>query len=110
MYSQALLTEVRRDAADRTSRQFSMPGGARLRGTVAEGRDGEAVRKLAALSGRTPPEGTVLLAEVSGDPVAAIGIFDGKAVADPDRSGLRLRVRLRLERLFVRAAVAMRGM
>ena len=80
-----------------------------IRGGLTEGRDGEAVDRLAALSGRTPPSGAVLFAERDGDPVAAIGIFGGTVVADHTRSDLRLRTRLRLERLFVRAVISVRG-
>ena len=80
-----------------------------IRGGLTEGRDGEAVDRLAALSGRTAPRGAVLLAERCGDPVAAIGIFDGHEVSDRARSDLRLRMRLHLERLFVRAVIALRG-
>jgi hypothetical protein len=53
--------------------------------------------------------GAVLLAEVGGDEMAAIGIFDGNVIADRARSGLRLRLRLHLDRLFVRAAIAVVG-
>ena len=80
-----------------------------IRGGLPEGRDGEAVDRLAALSCRTPPGGVVLFAERDGDPVAAIGIFGGTVVADHTRSDLRVRMRLRLERLFVRAVIAVRG-
>lgn len=78
-----------------------------IRPVIAEGRDGEAVHRLAALSGRRPPSGAVLLAELAGDPVAAIGIFDGKLIADSARVGVRLR--LHLDRLFVRAVIAVVG-
>ena len=83
---------------------------ASIRGGIAEGRDGESVDRLAALSGRTAPQGVVLLAELAGDPVAAIGVFDGNAVADRHRSSLRMRLRLRLERLFVLSVISVRGM
>jgi hypothetical protein len=83
---------------------------ARIRGGIADGRDGESIDRLAALSGRAAPQGVVLLAELAGDPVAAIGVFDGKAVADRDRSNLRMRFRLRLERLFIRSVISVRGM
>lgn len=109
MYSQLMLTEARRAVSDRTARRFPMLGGATLRGGVTEGHDGEAVTRLAALSGGTPPTGAVLFAELDGDPVAAIGIFDGKTVADGTRSNLRMRLHLRLERAFVRAVISVRG-
>jgi hypothetical protein len=80
-----------------------------IRAGAVEGPDGEAVHRLAALSGRKPPGGAVLLAELDGDPVAAIGIFDGKVVADRARSGLQLRLRLQLDRLFVLALVTVVG-
>jgi hypothetical protein len=83
---------------------------ARIRGGIAEGRDGESIDRLARLSGRTAPRGMVLFAEQNDEPVAAIGVFDGNAVADRDRSNLRMRLRLRLERLFVRSVISVRGM
>ena len=110
MYSQPMLTEARRDASERAARRFALSGGATLRGGVAEGLDGQAVNRLAALSGGSAPTGAVLFAELDGDPVAAIGIFDGNAVADHTRSGPRMRVRLRLERLFVLSVIFVRGM
>jgi hypothetical protein len=85
-------------------------GHGRIRGGIAEGRDGESINRLAALSNSTAPQGAVLFAEVGGDPVAAIGIIDGNAVADPHRSSLRLRMRLRLERMFVLSVISVRGM
>jgi hypothetical protein len=81
----------------------------RIRAGSVEGRDGEAVQRLAAMSGRKSPSGAVLLAEVCGDPVAAIGLFDGKVVADNARSGLQLRLRLHVDRLFVLALVTVIG-
>jgi hypothetical protein len=88
--------------------EFEMPS-PRIRAGAVEGPDGEAVHRLAALSGSTSPSGAVLLAEVCGDPVAAIGIFDGKVVADDARSGLPVRLRLHLDRLFVLALVTVIG-
>jgi hypothetical protein len=80
-----------------------------IRGGVAEGRDGEAIRRLAELSRSKPPRGAVLFAEVDGDPVAAIGIIDRREVSDPARSTVAMRMRLRFERLYVRAVVAFAG-
>jgi hypothetical protein len=83
---------------------------ATIRGAVADGADGERINRLAALAASRPPEGMVLLAEVDGDPVAAIGLFDGHAISDPGRSTLALRVRLRLLRLPLRLLVAVTGL
>jgi hypothetical protein len=81
------------------------PSPTTLRGSMGEGADAEVLRRLAALSQSPPPQGAVLLAEVDGQPIAAIGIFDGRAVADPARSTIALRARLQLERLFLRLMV-----
>jgi hypothetical protein len=80
-----------------------------IRGALADGPDGERINRLAALTGTHPPEGPMLLAEVQGDPVAAIGIFDGHAIFDPNRSTLALRMRLRLLRLQLRLIVTVYG-
>ena len=72
--SMTLVSEVRRFPLDRgTGKTSNRTGRPRIRGGIAEGRDGE-------------------------------------AVADPDRSSLPLRSRLRLERLFVLSVVFVRGM
>ena len=80
-----------------------------IRGAVLDGADGERITRLAALTRTQPPEGAVLLAEIEGDPVAAIGIFDGHAISDPWRSTLALRMRLRLLRLPLRVIVTLYG-
>ena len=85
------------------------PGRASIRAVGVDGRDAEAVHHLAALAGRRPPSGAILLAELYGDPVAAIGIFDGNFIADGARSDLSLRLRLHLERLFVLGMIAVIG-
>ena len=110
MYFQSLLTEVSRAASERWPNQALNPtDSVSIRGGLTEGRDGDVVDRLAALSGRTPPSGAVLFAERDGDPVAAIGIFGGSVVADHARSDLQLQMRLHLERLLVRAVIALRG-
>jgi hypothetical protein len=97
---------------DEEFEMYSLPfltESASIRAVGVEGRDAEAVHRLAALSGRKPPSGAFLLAEVAGDPVAAIGIFDGTVITDGARSDLRLRLRLHLDRLFVLAVIAVIG-
>jgi hypothetical protein len=81
-----------------------------FRGSLGEGLDGEEIGRLAALSARRPPQGVVLLAELDGEPVAAIGLFDGQAVSDPVRSSFATRVRLHLLRLQLRLIVAVHGL
>jgi hypothetical protein len=83
---------------------------ATIRGAVAEGADAERISRLAARAGSRPPEGAMLLAEVKGNPVAAIGIFDPHAISDPARSTLALRLRLHLLRLQLRLIVAVHGL
>jgi hypothetical protein len=90
-----------------TSLNLSWPGTpqapvAVIRGSLADGEDGASIRRLAALADSTPPRGAVMLAEVDGDPVAAVGIADGKAVADPARSTPTLIAQLRLQTLQIR--------
>jgi hypothetical protein len=81
-----------------------------FRGSLGEGADGQRIERLAALSASPPPQGVVLLAEVDGEPVAAIGLFDRHAVSDPARSRLATRVRLHLLRLQLRLIVAVHGL
>ena len=83
---------------------------ATFRGALVDGCDGERINRLAALTGSRAPEGAVLLAEVEGDPIAAIGIFDRHAISDPRRPTFWLRMRLRLLRLQVRLIVSVRGL
>jgi hypothetical protein len=45
--------------------------------------DGDALRRLAGRDSAPPLEGTVLLAEVAGEPRAAIALETGRVVADP---------------------------
>ena len=82
---------------------------ATFRGSLGEGADGVRIDRLATLSASRAPEGVVLLAEVEGEPVAAVGLFDGRAVADPRRATFAVRVRLHLLRLGLRMVVAVHG-
>jgi hypothetical protein len=82
---------------------------ATFRGSLREGADGERIDRLAASSATRPPEGVVLLAELEGEPVAAVGLFDRHTVEDPPRSNLGLRMRLHLLRLQVLVIVSLRG-
>jgi hypothetical protein len=87
-----------------------MSRSATIRGAAADGADDGRINHLAALAGSRAPEGAVLLAEVEGDPVAAIGIFDRHAISDPVRATLALRMRLHLLRLRLRLIVTICGL
>ena len=54
---------------------------------IRHAHDGDrgAIERLAALDSSVPPAGSVLLAEVDGEPWAALGLDDGHVVADPFR-------------------------
>jgi hypothetical protein len=69
----------------------------------------EPVRRLAAIAGAPPPSGPVMLAELDDEPVAAIGIADGRSIADPCRSNPAIVALLKLRRLEVRTLVAIFG-
>jgi hypothetical protein len=47
--------------------------------------DDAVVRRLAALDSHAPLRGSVLLADVDGEPVAALSVDTGEQVADPFR-------------------------
>jgi hypothetical protein len=51
----------------------------------ADGRDHRSIERLAALDSAPAPRQPVLLAEVDGEPWAALSLHDGHAVADPFR-------------------------
>jgi hypothetical protein len=61
------------------------------------------------MAGSAPPTGPVLLAELDDEPVAAIGIADGRSIADPCRSSPAIVALLKLRRLEVRTLVAIWG-
>jgi hypothetical protein len=47
--------------------------------------DGEALARLASLDSQSPLEGSILIGELHGEPVAALSLADGRAIADPFR-------------------------
>jgi hypothetical protein len=50
---------------------------------IANDQDADALHRLAALDSKAPLEGTVLVGEIAGAPVAAISLSDDRVVADP---------------------------
>ena len=71
--------------------------------------DREALRRLASLDDSPAPDAPVVLAELDGDPVAALGIGDGHAVADPSRSNAGIIALLHLHRWEARLIGAIWG-
>jgi len=67
--------------------------------STLDGGDGESIRRLAALGEGSLPEGPVVLAELDGRPVAAVGLAGGDAAADPRRAGAAVLFLLHLRRL-----------
>ena len=77
--------------------------------TADDARHDEALRRLAALGDGSPPQGLLALAELAGEPVAAVGLADGRTVADRSRAGAALLAVLQLHRLEVRLIGAIWG-
>ncbi len=71
--------------------------------------DDESIRRLASLEDAEPPRGPVMLAELQGEPVAAVGLADGTTVADRSRVSSWMLTLLTLRRLETRAIVAVWG-
>ena len=66
--------------------------------------DATAVRRLAALDSAPTPGGELLIAEVEGEPRAALSLDTGVAIADPFRPTAELVELLRLRAMGLRAA------
>ena len=81
---------------------MTTPTVASIRASLGEGSDGESIRRLARLTKAEPPAGAVVLAEIGGEAVAAVGIADGRAVSDPMRTSPALLSHLRLHSVQVR--------
>jgi hypothetical protein len=69
----------------------------------------EPIHRLAKLAGRAAPRGPVMLAELDGEPVAAIAIADGTTVADPVRSSPAVTTLLNMRRIEARLLAALGG-
>jgi hypothetical protein len=80
-----------------------------IRVALSDDADGESIRRLASLHGSPPPQGLVAIADVGGEPVAAVGFADGRAVADPDRSSPSIVALLQMHRWALRAIVTVWG-
>ena len=75
----------------------------------ADADDRLSLARMTALEGGPELSGPVVLAEENGDPVAAVGLKSGQAVADPCRSSSALIALLHLHRLEARLIGALVG-
>ena len=81
----------------------------KVRVSLGEGADADSIGRLASLDSGSPPDGPVVLAELDGEPVAALGIADGSVVADPFRISNTIVFLMRAHRFEVRAIGAIFG-
>jgi hypothetical protein len=63
---------------------------------IATDADADAVRRLAELDSKAPLEGSILIGELHGEPVAALSLADDRVVADPFRPTAHLLATMRV--------------
>jgi hypothetical protein len=63
---------------------------------LATDTDAAALSRLATIDGKPPLEGTILVGELHGDPVAAISLDDDRAISDPFRPTAHLLATMRV--------------
>jgi len=63
---------------------------------IATDADADAVRRLAELDSKPPLEGSILIGELHGEPVAALSLADDRVVADPFRPTAHLLATMRV--------------
>jgi hypothetical protein len=80
-----------------------------IRVSAGDGDDAERLRHLASHGCGEQPAGPVVLAERDGEPVAAMGIADGRTLTDPHRVTTWVLTVLRLRRLETKAIIAVFG-
>jgi hypothetical protein len=88
---------------------LTAPDDFNVRVALADDADGAPVRRLAELQGSPPPQGLVAIADIGGEPVAAVAFADGRAVADPERSSPAIIALLQMHRWALRAIVTVWG-
>jgi hypothetical protein len=84
-------------------------GNLNIRVSTAEDDDSGSLDGLAARSGATAPSGPVMLAEIDGEPVAAVTLAEGTAFEDPCRSDASILTLLRLRRWEFKLITAVFG-
>ena len=70
-----------------------------VRLSTGDEEDRKSIDGLACEAGTASPDGAVMLAEIDGEPVAAVGFADGRTVSHPFRSHPAILRYLRLRRL-----------
>jgi len=70
---------------------------------LATDHDAAALRKLAALDEARPLTGRVLIAEIAGEPAAALSLETGAVIADPFEHTDTLRVHMRMRASAIEA-------
>jgi hypothetical protein len=65
--------------------------------------DAEALRRLAELDSQAPLQGSILIGELHGEPVAALSLTDDRAIADPFRPTAHLVELLELRSTHLRS-------
>jgi hypothetical protein len=63
---------------------------------IATESDAGALSRLAAMDGKPPLEGSILIGELHGDPVAAISLSDDRSISDPFRPTAHLLATMRV--------------
>jgi hypothetical protein len=63
---------------------------------IATESDADALGRLAAMDGKPPLEGTILVGELHGDPVAALSLSDDRSISDPFRPTAHLLATMRV--------------
>jgi hypothetical protein len=70
---------------------------------LATDADAEALRNLAALDSQAPLEGSVVIGELHGEPVAALALADDRTIADPFSPTAHLLATMRVRAQGLRA-------
>jgi hypothetical protein len=63
---------------------------------IATENDAAALSHLAAMDGKAPLEGSILIGELHGDPVAAVSLSDDRSISDPFRPTAHLLATMRV--------------
>jgi hypothetical protein len=70
---------------------------------LATDADADALRRLAQLDSQAPLEGSILIGELHGEPVAALSLADDRTVADPFRPTAHVLATMRVRAQGLRA-------